>query len=639
MSSKPNIKILIACHKPSELPKNDLLLPIQVGAANAKADLGLQRDDDGEDNISAKNSGYCELTAIYWAWKNLDADYYGLFHYRRFYSFADEKIPVSKNSDGGDSIQVKALSPKIFHQYGLDDPEKIHRVVDGTDIITHDWRQTKDMFNTLEIPGNTVYDHFKYHGGTHVKISDIDAMIAEVKHSFPEVAPYFNEYIYGPNFRGYNMFIMRKKYFFDMCNFEFTVLKNLEAKINPSLDERSITNNRIYGYLAEMLTDGYIYYLDKTVKNLNHQYIQKLFAEKTGPITSIKPIKNSVPVIIDFTTNNDSSSYYLATSLYRIIKSNHSKLDIIVAYNNNIPDSIMEYIKQLSCDNVSVRTFDFSTYLDILSEEYDKPTTVDFRLIAPHILPDYDKAILLTWNTWVKTDLSELYKTDINNNTVAAAQNSLDLGCMVIANANQRVNYINKLKNEHGYTVNIKNFFNPCVMVMNFTKLRNKVNVEQAIESCNTFKNYPESVKFNVLIDDCKILPQTYNYHINTDYNWSYINYVISWYAPIYASKEWYKLGSDYKIGQYYPDGPDHYCAKFAIEFYTIMRETPAWPLFMLFRDESRTSRVVEQVRLSWRHRLFPTGSRRRKFVKNLLPNGSKRRAVIEKVYRKIIKC
>ena len=63
------IKILVCCHKSVELPKNDLFLPIQVGAALTENHWGIQRDDkvyDKDcDNISLKNSNYCELTAVY----------------------------------------------------------------------------------------------------------------------------------------------------------------------------------------------------------------------------------------------------------------------------------------------------------------------------------------------------------------------------------------------------------------------------------------------------------------------------------------------------------------------------------------------------------------------------------------------
>ncbi|MBQ3973839.1 MAG: DUF4422 domain-containing protein, partial [Lachnospiraceae bacterium] len=74
------IKIIVASHKSYWMPEDPVYLPVQVGAAG-KEDLGYVRDDSG-DNISGKNVNYCELTGLYWAWKNLEADYIGLAHYR-----------------------------------------------------------------------------------------------------------------------------------------------------------------------------------------------------------------------------------------------------------------------------------------------------------------------------------------------------------------------------------------------------------------------------------------------------------------------------------------------------------------------------------------------------------------------------
>ena len=82
-----NTKILICCHKESKLPKDEKYFPIHVGKALSNMDLGIEGDDTG-DNISLKNGSYCELTGMYWAWKNLKGvDVIGLCHYRRFFDF------------------------------------------------------------------------------------------------------------------------------------------------------------------------------------------------------------------------------------------------------------------------------------------------------------------------------------------------------------------------------------------------------------------------------------------------------------------------------------------------------------------------------------------------------------------------
>ena len=74
----------MAAHKLYWMPSDSVYMPIHVGR-EGKADLGYVGDNTG-DNISAKNPNYCELTALYWAWKNLEADYVGLVHYRRYFT-------------------------------------------------------------------------------------------------------------------------------------------------------------------------------------------------------------------------------------------------------------------------------------------------------------------------------------------------------------------------------------------------------------------------------------------------------------------------------------------------------------------------------------------------------------------------
>ena len=105
--SIPSIKIFITYHKPYQLLKSDILIPLHVGRSVTNL---LSKDcqplnenecqwmkdnmigDDTGENISHRNRNYCELTGIYWAWKNYEKignpDYIGFMHYRRHFIFS-----------------------------------------------------------------------------------------------------------------------------------------------------------------------------------------------------------------------------------------------------------------------------------------------------------------------------------------------------------------------------------------------------------------------------------------------------------------------------------------------------------------------------------------------------------------------
>lgn len=108
---------MVAAHKQFPMPNKDGYMPVLVGATrNYKPEISYQRDDDGE-NISVKNPNYNELTAVYWAWKNLkNVDAIGLVHYRRF--FFDSKPYSLENV-----ISIKKVN-QLLQKYDVILPKK-----------------------------------------------------------------------------------------------------------------------------------------------------------------------------------------------------------------------------------------------------------------------------------------------------------------------------------------------------------------------------------------------------------------------------------------------------------------------------------------------------------------------------------
>ena len=99
-----NIKIIVATHKKYQMPEDQMYFPVQVGA-EGKTKIEEYTQDNTGNNISLKNPYFCELTGLYWAWKNLEAENIGLVHYRRYFT-NKKKIPNCINI-----LSIGALEP------------------------------------------------------------------------------------------------------------------------------------------------------------------------------------------------------------------------------------------------------------------------------------------------------------------------------------------------------------------------------------------------------------------------------------------------------------------------------------------------------------------------------------------------
>lgn len=224
-----NVKILVACHKQDVCPSGDIYLPIHVGKALSKLDLGIQADNEGV-NISAKNPYYCELTAIYWAWKNLKSvDIIGLCHYRRYFDFHHQCRPLFASS---------TFSSEEFESLNLSLDKSLTEIAEGSIVVAK-----PDIMNC------TIRQNYcEYHISD--DLNTLESIIRQTQED-KYIKAYEGVVDQGYKLYPYNMFIMRWEDFDAYCAWLFSILEKVEEA--TKIDTYNTFQKRIYGFMAERL--------------------------------------------------------------------------------------------------------------------------------------------------------------------------------------------------------------------------------------------------------------------------------------------------------------------------------------------------------------------------------------------------
>lgn len=235
-----NIKILVATHKKNRMPESDLYLPVHVGR-EGKEDIGYTADNTG-DNISAKNANYSELTALYWAWKNLDADYIGLVHYRRYFCLKKK----NSNKDDFANILNKSEAEKLLTKYDVILPKKRKYYIES--LYSH-YANTHDKKHLVETRG----------------------IIAKL---YPDYIVSFDTIMKKTSGHMFNMFIMKKELLNDYCNWLFPILFALEKRVVFS--KLSSFDARLFGRVSELLLNVWIEKNNIEYKEIGMVYFGKV---------------------------------------------------------------------------------------------------------------------------------------------------------------------------------------------------------------------------------------------------------------------------------------------------------------------------------------------------------------------------
>jgi lipopolysaccharide biosynthesis glycosyltransferase len=202
--------------------------PIHVGRARSAAPVADMIGDDTGDHVSDKNAQYCELTALYWAWRNDDtSSHIGLMHYRRVLDMGNahpQRVETRENRfDSRDYLA------------GLEG-----------------WLNTNADIDLVVPRAHTMGRSMasNYLTGHHPQDWDLTRRIIAEHH--PDDLATFDAVAAQYEVRLGNMFLMRRDLFEAYCTWLFDILARLEAW-DVDRTQYSVQQSRYLGYVAERL--------------------------------------------------------------------------------------------------------------------------------------------------------------------------------------------------------------------------------------------------------------------------------------------------------------------------------------------------------------------------------------------------
>ncbi len=619
-----NIKILISCHKDTAYLKSNIWQPIQLGCKNTDKRLPEMLYDNAGENISALNPMYCELTAQYWAWKNMDADYYGFCHYRRYFSFSQERY----FEDAYGNVIEKYLDDSIVEKYGLDD-ENVQKLVEQYDVITtvrKDLRHMPGRFSSVE-------DQYRRAPLLHGK--DLQVMLDIIDEKYPEYSKAAHQHCEGHVTSFCNMYILKKEIFFDYCQWMFGVLEEFCKRVDMS--HYSTEALRTPGHLSERLFGIYYLHLLEKKPELRTKELQCVLFENTERQDILAPAfeQNSVPVV--FAANNQFVPMF-ATCLRSVLDhvSANYNYDLVLLQSDISKENKAELLGMVEgYSNVSLRFFDAARMVKNYKLKANAHISVEtfYRFLIQAVLPDYDKILYLDCDLVANADVAELYQTDVEGYMLAAARDPDFLGQINGANLSTKLYCEQEFKMKDPY-----NYFQAGVLLFNEKEMRKAYSLDEWLTFASHPYKYSDQDVLNLYCEGrVKYLDMAWN--MITDCDHTRVSQVIV-HAPASVQAEYHKAHSAPKLIHYAGFmKPWHRPTEdYAHAFWDAARRTPYYEelmfrlmdgvsYWMVYENNKRfgAGKIKEKVKKVVRKvgdKLFPKGTERREKLKVLLKRG-----------------
>ena len=603
-----DIKIFVT-HTPNsnnrQICGNALLHNVMAGAEYHKGDLpdGMYADNQG-DNISLKNKSYCELTTQYWAWKNIDADYYGFFHYRRFLSF-NEMYRAEESK--WQTIEYDYLGEKEKKELCLNESD-MRRMIQNYDFII------AKPIDVTRFQCRSVSDHYRRAEELYGK--DLDLFVDLIKEKYPFLYDAVIHSLDDKWFYPCNMFIMRKELFQEYSYMLFELLEEFETRCDMSNYSRE--SRRTPGHLGERFAGIYYRYLKEQGKyHLTHTQVALVRHVEKEDVDVLLSDTEVIPVVLAADQKYVPILYCCIQSIVENVSPDRNYC-IFIFHKDIQLDSQEMFQKHLTAENVSIVFVNVERMVHGYALEAKEHITTEtfYRFLILDILGNYDKVVYLDSDMIVCRDVAELYDTDIGNHLIAATRDPDFSGQCNRKKSDMRV-YCSK-------TLGLKNpfrYFQAGTLVFNVRKLRKVTTVKKLFEMADTgiYRFSDQDILNIVCRGRVKYLDMSWNvmfdcnhkrrdtviryapYWIMDEYEEARIHPYIIHYAGF--MKPWMRPGED-----------------FGYVFWEVARRTPYYEQILAWTEHSVEMRAVKLANT-------------RKILKRVLKPGSKTRVVLGKAY------
>ncbi len=468
-----SIRIFVSTHKDVALFDSEILQPVQVGSSKARNHFSWALRDDAGENISDLNPMYCELTTQYWAWKNVDSDYIGFCHYRRYFDFSDTQHEENIYGEVMDDF----VDDFAAAEYNLRD-EAIESLVSRCDVIT------TTMEDVRKYSGKNATMRSHYDAADRLYVEDLDKVMGIVVERHPEYEQDVFDFLNGSTARFCNMFIMRRDIFRDYCAWLFPIL---EEFVNATdMSRYSKEGLRTPGHLSERLLNVYLLHHERIGVNWKTKQLQCVHF--TNPdrnylpavMTSGDELKPIVPVAF---AADDNYVPMVSTTIYSMLKnaSHDYRYDIYVL-SSNISCENQQRMKDFFSvfDNASIRFVNVSRMVEGYALSTNNPhisVETYYRFLIQELLPFYDKVLYLDSDLIVKGDVSALYETELGDNLLAAVRD-LDFLAHINTKNDDRTEYAKNvlgMKDPYAY-------FQAGVLLLNIKAMRKRHSIEEWLD-------------------------------------------------------------------------------------------------------------------------------------------------------------